>query len=159
MWTENKNFQHFMHNKVMKECLKFPFIPLRFIRWHFSTRTVLTLYFIVVRCSTMCAVKREKGKPKLLSASEGKRIHSVIIIIIIIHNCEREEKIFRFIFWFILLFIQVFLFPTNLHISYVCYYQMFMHAKYYIMHKWNIEDWALTVLFAFLPLSLLFSFF
>lgn len=68
---------------------------------------------------------------------------------------EKKRKLgdFRFIFWFISLFIQLFFSHslTRLFISCMrCYYQMFMHAKYYIMHKWNIEAWALhSVFFAF----------
>lgn len=89
---------------------------LRFIRWHFSTQTILTLYFIMVWFSMIlwCRQMNERGgkRQKLLSAS-GKKGFIQWYYYFYYYGFQegktREfEKDFRFMFWFILLFIQVF---------------------------------------------------
>lgn len=122
-------------------------------------------------CERVGKDKKEIGRKKVIVCLvEGK--HSSHIIIIIAFQSSRKEildlnfDLFYYLFKFFsssfsLLSLPrspLFRFPIHSWVHVCCYYQMFMHAKYYIMHKWNIEDCELFTVF-FLPFFLASPFF
>lgn len=122
-------------------------------------------------CERVGKDKKKIGRKKVIVCLvEGK--HSSHIIIIIAFQSSRKEilDLYFDLFYYLFKFFSssfsllslprspLFRFPIHSWVHVCCYYQMFMHAKYYIMHKWNIEDCELFTVF-FLPFFLASPFF
>lgn len=93
-----------------------------------STWTILTLYFICGECSGVC--EREKKGWKWLCIGENDKGVEAF------YYNSRALLLCSLIYFIIC---RALFLSLSLLVSWG-YYQMLMHAKHYIMHKWNIED-------------------